>query len=135
MDKQLGIWIDKEKAILITFLGETHSIKYIESAIVSKKRIEGEGKDFGKFGDQYTNSEKHNENKIKQQTVNYLEEIIIEIKKANDVVVFGPAEMKKELAKLVSRNNDMTNIKLEVKTADNMTENQRIAWVKEYFAK
>jgi stalled ribosome rescue protein Dom34 len=134
MDNQLGIWIDKEKAILITLLGDNHSVKCIESGIVSKKRIEGEGKDFGKFGDQYTNAEKHTENKIKQQTVIYLEEIIIEIKKANDVVVFGPAEMKKELAKFVRSKNDMANIKLEVKTADNMTDNQRVAWVKEYFA-
>lgn len=134
MEKQLGIWIDKEKAVLITLLKGNHSVKSIESDIVSKKRVPGEGKDFGKFGDQYVNDEKHTENKIKQQTVNYLQEIILEIKKVDEVVIFGPAEMKKELEKMVRSNNEIASLLLEVKTADNMTDNQMVAWVKEYFS-
>lgn len=134
MKEKLGIWIDKEKAILITLLQENHSVKHIESNIEIKERIDGEGKNSGKFGNQFVKPEKHIENKIKQKTVKYLEEITSEIKGAYSVVIFGPAGTKTELKKTIRSNHEMDNVLLEVKTADNMTENQSVAWVKEYYS-
>ena len=134
MEKQTGIWIDKEKAVIITLFNSNHTIKHIESGIVTKERNSGEGKDFGRFGNQFLNSEKKKENKSKQQTDNYLEKVISDITESDEVVIFGPAEMKTQLEKrMLSRNNIATKL-LEVETADNMTDNQLIAWVKEYFA-
>jgi hypothetical protein len=133
MKKQTGIWIDKEKAILITLFNGDHVIKNIESDIVTKERDSGESKDFTKFGNQFLNSEKKKANKLKQQTDNYLGKVILDIKKSDEVVIFGPAKMKTELEKVIRNNNDVSGKLLEVKTVDKMTENQLVAWVKEYF--
>ncbi len=134
MKEQTGIWIDKEKAVLITVLEDDHTVKCIESGIVTKERDEGEGKEFGKFGHQFLNDEKKKGNKLKQQTDHYLEEVLLNAKESDEVVIFGPAEMKTALEKKMLSNHANAGKLLEVKTADKMTDNQMVAWVKEYFA-
>ena len=134
MKKQTGIWVDKEKAVLVTLVNGNHSIQNVESDITTKNRDSGEGKDFGKFGNQFLNSEKKKESKHQHQTANFLKKIISAIEKTDEIVIFGPAEMKIELEKMILNNNEIADSLLDVKTSDNITENQIIAWVKGYYS-
>ena len=49
------------------------------------------------------------------------------------MLLFGPTEAKEELFNLLSEDHRFVNIKIEVKEADKMTENQQEAFVSNYF--
>ena len=133
MKNQTGIWLDKEKAILINLYEGKHTIKYIESNITIRERIPGEGKKFGRFGSQFLSLENKKKNLVKKQTAKYLKKIVLEIINSDEIVLFGPAEMKMNLKKVILKNNIISSKLIAVKTADSMTENQLVAWVKKYY--
>ena len=135
MKTQTGVWLDKEKAIIINLSGENHTIKTIESSIDTRERYQGETKRFGRFGGQFLSLENKKKNRVKKQITKYVQSIIEEIKNSNEIVLFGPAEMRTNLEKAILENNDLTGNLLEVKPADNMSENQMVAWVKDFYTK
>ena len=135
MKKQTGVWLDKEKAILINLTEGNHSVKHIDSDVEGRERFPGEGKNFGRFGSQFLSMENKKKNRTKKQLTAYLKRIVPEIKNADEIVLFGPAEMKTELEKIIIDDHNLKGKLAGVKTADSMTENQMVAWVKDYFGK
>jgi hypothetical protein len=57
------------------------------------------------------------------------------IRNYESIVLFGPTNAKVELYNILREDQRFENIKIEVKAADKMTENQQHAFVKEYFSK
>ena len=133
MEKQTGIWLDKEKAIIINLREGKHSIKRLRSEITTRERFPGESKKFGKFGNQFLSMESKKRNMVKNQADEYLKKIINEIRYVDKLVLFGPAEMKTQLEKAILKNSMISKKLVAVEPADNMTENQLVAWVKEYY--
>jgi len=133
MKKQTGIWLDHEKATIITLDKGNYNLNTIESDIVTRNRIDGETKKYGRFGDQSLSQEKHKERRIKEQTSNYLKNLLSEIKDADELVLFGPANMKRELEKNIFNNSTLAPKLKAVISADSMTENQMVAWVKKFY--
>ena len=132
MKKQTGIWLDHEKAIIITLDRDGYILNTIESDIVTKERTDGETKKYGRFGDQSLSQEKHKERRIKEQTSKYLKNLLSEIKDVDELVLFGPANMKKELEKHILNDTTLASKLKRVVSADSMTENQMVAWVKKF---
>lgn len=54
------------------------------------------------------------------------------IKDYNEVVLFGPTDAKSEFHNFLKDDHHFDKIRIEVKPADKMTENQRQAYVKKY---
>jgi len=133
MKKQTGIWLDHEKATIITLDKGRYKLNTIESDIVTRERIDGETRNYGRFGDQSLNQEKHKERRIKEQTSNYLKKLLSEIMDVDELVLFGPANMKKELEKHILDDAALSSKLKAVVSADSMTENQMIAWVKDFY--
>jgi hypothetical protein len=48
-------------------------------------------------------------------------------------MVFGPAQTKKRLEKMMFEDQNLVQKLKETKVSDNMTDNQKIAYVKNYF--
>ena len=65
-------------------------------------------------------------------TTNKWEEDIILYK---EVLLFGPTDAKSELLNILHADLRFKEISIEVLSADNMTENQKLAFVKTYFSK
>ena len=133
MKKNIGIWLDFKQAFIITLKNEEHSIKQIESNIEFRERVEGETKKFGRFGGQYITYEKQRENKRLNQTNEFIKQILKEIAACDSFVIFGPSKMKKLLNKEIKNNLLIANKLLGVFKATQLTENQMIAWVKDYY--
>lgn len=133
MENRTGIWLDKEQAIIINLAAGKHTIKHLESNITSRERFPGESKKFGRFGNQFLSLESKKRNMVKNQSEEYLKNIIKEIKDVDKIVLFGPAEMKTHLEKAILKNTHVSNKLIAVEPADNMTENQLVAWVKDYY--
>jgi len=132
--KNVGVWIDQKEANIIT-VGDDDSIssKTIYSDVETRVRIEGEKKQFGRFGDQYLVDEKGKKNRIEEYTGRYLNKVIKEFEGADQIMIFGPAQTKKKLSKLMLEDPDLNAKLKETRASDNMTHNQKMAYVKDYF--
>ncbi len=130
MKSSIGIWIDKSKAKIIS---PEKIVKNIPSNIVSRLRIKGQGKEYGKFGKQFLSFEKSKKNRIQNQKTAFLDEVLNSIQAYDQIFVFGPAQMKNELGKLILNDYQLKDKFVEIKTSKKMTDNQLVAYVKDFY--
>ena len=57
------------------------------------------------------------------------------IRKYKEVILFGPTSAKSELANILRDNPLFDSIKIDIESADKMTDNQSHAFVKKHFSK
>ncbi|HEY9168790.1 MAG TPA: hypothetical protein VIN72_04825 [Lutibacter sp.] len=133
MKKNIGIWLDTQQAVIVELSNGEQIIKTIESNIDTRERIPGESKKYGRFGGQYITYEKNRENKKIEQTSKFMKILINEIKVCDAVVLFGPSIMKTIFEKEIKNNLNLIGKLIGVYDADSMTENQILAWVKDFY--
>lgn len=121
--KKLGIWMDHASAHLMEFTAGTVTTE----AVGSKFTHDAEGHDISKGESLMHNKEQHEESA-------YYKELGKEISKYDDVLLFGPTDAKTELFNLLKADSHFGKIKIEVKQADKMTDNQQHAFVKDHFS-
>lgn len=80
------------------------------------------------------NGEHQAHNKENQQQSGYYKKLGEVIKGYDAVLLFGPTNAKAELHNLLKADHLFSKIKIDVKQADKMSENQQHAFVKEHFA-
>ncbi len=131
--RKVGIWIDQKEANLITLTSNAIHTKTIYSDIESRIRIEGETKQFGRFGDQFLVDEKGKQNKLKEYTQRYLLRVIKELSKADEILLFGPAQMKLKIEKIILSMPELSVKLKDTQTSENMTHNQKLAYVKNFY--
>jgi len=119
--KNLGIWMDHSTANLID--------------LDSKKKSESIASNFttNTKEDALNKSERLMHNKRQQMHEAYYREIADKILKYNSVLLFGPTNANIELHNYLSKDLHFKNIKIEVVSADKMTDNQQVAFVKNHF--
>ncbi len=132
--KQVGIWLNQKEADIITLENNALKFKTIYSDIDPHPRIPGETKQFGRFGDQFLSNENDKKNKINDLTAKYLKAVAESISDSNEIMLFGPAQTKIKLKKLLLKNPQISSKLKEIKSADHMTENQKVAFVKNFYA-
>ena len=131
--RKVGIWIDQREANIISLKEGAIFSKTIYSDIETRIRIEGEKNQFGRFGNQYLVDEKGKENRIKEFTQKYLHRVLSELSTADEIILFGPAQTKFRLEKLISELPEMVIKMQDVKTSENITHNQKLAYVRDYY--
>ncbi len=122
--KKLGIWLDHSNAHLIEFTIDFMETTIIESEFTHEEKQHSIGKGEGLMH--------HKEQQKQALYYKKLGEIIIHYE---DVLVFGPTDAKVELLNTLKADHRFVNIKMTVEQTDKMTENQKHAFVKEYFSK
>lgn len=133
MEKKAGIWIDTKKEFIVFLEDDLHRTHTVLSEIESRLRIPGEGKWFTRFANQYLNFEKRKGNRRAEQLKSYLRNVSNAVRDAGQLVIFGPSGMKKELEKWIRNDTTIKSSLKDVVSADSMTDNQAIAWVRRYF--
>ena len=131
--KKVGVWIDRREANIINLENESIQKKTIYSDIETRVRYEGEGKQFGRFGDQYLVDEKGKQNRQEHQMHRYLHRVMDELKNADQIMLFGPAQTKDRLHKMIIENPNMADKMENLLVSDSMTDNQKIAYVKKFY--
>lgn len=128
-----GIWLDKEKAHIVTLYNDEVSFNTILSN-VENFRIHGGSGTRLKGGPQDVVQDSKYLEREKHQLKKYFNDIIYEIKEANAIVLFGPAETSMKFNKeLHSNYKDLGKRVKDVVKADSMTKRQMKAWVKNFF--
>ncbi len=134
MKKQIGIWIDSSKAVIMTFAEGRELIIELKSAIENKIYHHHEGNQGDFMGTRHINNEKKFDERKRQQIDHFLKTVLEEIKGADEFYVFGPAEMKTKLKKKFEDGEASLRHRLKsVETADAMTTSQMVAKTKKYY--
>ncbi|MBO6607505.1 hypothetical protein [Psychroserpens sp.] len=132
--KRAGIWIDKEKAHIVTLEGELEQMATVTSDIERYRVKGGTGSRFTS-GPQDVIKDSTFLNREKQQFKNYFKAIISKVSDADQLVIFGPAGTNEKLKSEVDNNYKTLSSKvIAVVKADAMTDNQIKAWVRDFFA-
>jgi len=131
--QRIGVWIDSKDAVVISITQNGEKIKKIASGIDTRLREDGEKNKQGRMGNQYMDPEKNRLNKKTEQQQQFFKEIMGEIEKADSIVLFGPSSMKYNLGKEIHKNIKLCDKIDGVETADSMTENQMVAWIKDFY--
>jgi len=121
--KRLGIWMDHSIAHLTELNNDTIETRTIES----KPEVQVNKDDL------YYKDESHELNKEQGLLSSYYNKLSAIIVDYDEVLLFGPTDAKNELLNLIKKNHLFDKIKIEVKSADKMTENQQKAFVNEHF--
>ncbi len=131
--KNIGIWMDKEKAYVITVHENGEEMTTITSNI-ENFRIHGGSGTRLKGGPQDVVHDSKYLEREKRQFKTYFSEIVLLLNETDNIAIFGPAEagekFKKELELYYK------NIAQKVKgvfKADSMTENQTRALIRDHF--
>lgn len=143
MKKFAGIWLDHRQAIVVSlmtdqdlFYEEQESVERIESDIERKVRLSGGSRSRKTpYGPQEITVDGKMEDRIKRQLKHYYQSIIQRIEDTDRLYIFGPGEAKIELRKEIEKKKAFASKKLQVETADKMTEKQITARVREFFAR
>lgn len=132
--KKVGIWLDKEKAQVITLENGNETLSIIPSNI-EHYRIHGGSGTRLKGGPQDVVQDSKYLEREKHQTKRYFNEIIETLKDVDRLVLFGPADMDRKLKKELELFHKELDSKVElVEKADSMTQNQTIALIRDAFS-
>jgi len=131
--KNIGIWLDKEKAYIVTVENGKETVNTVKSELENYHIHGGSGTRF-KGGPQDVVQDSKYLEREKHQLKVYFKEIASEIKNADAYVIFGPAETKDKLNKELQEKYKNLSLKVQgVNVADSMTDNQLKAWVRDFF--
>jgi stalled ribosome rescue protein Dom34 len=120
--KEIGLWIDHRKAIIVAIKDEEQEIKKIVSNMEKHVRFtseDGRGEDV-------------RDRQFENHLNSYYDEVIAYIRDADSIQIFGPGEAKGELEKRIKNEGLKAHI-LAIETADKMTDQQIAAKVREQF--
>lgn len=135
MDRFVGIWLDQEKAFIVSIFDGKESINLIESGVEKRIRLSGGSRSKSPYGPQDVASEKKPEERRKHQLRRYYQEIRDAIEDAEKVLIFGPGEAKTGLEKEMKKTKQLPYKIIGVEPADKMTEKQILAKVRNTFVK
>jgi hypothetical protein len=138
MKKQTGMWIDGSKAVIISLVDGKEQVERVEAEIENRVHHYGEGNPGVRMGDRHLVPEKRFNERERHQLDNYLDAVLEKVKTADELYVFGPAETRVALQRKLDTDKsykDLAPRLRAVEPADNMTKNQIVARVKEFFRK
>lgn len=115
--------MDHASAHLMEFSADQIATNIIESQFTHQEKTNSMGK-----------SENLMHNKEQHQQSEFYKKLGGVIIKYDEVVLFGPTDAKAELFNILKADHNFAKIKIEVKQADKMTENQQHAFVKKHFS-
>jgi len=132
MKKQTGIWMDKSKAIVVTFNGGKHSIKTIQSQMDDRYNT-GDNESGSWMGGQHLSDENKINERLKHRLELFFNEISSLIDDVHELYLFGPADTKTKFKNRLNSKKKLSFELLKVETADSMTDNQIVAKVRSFY--
>jgi hypothetical protein len=122
--KQIGLWIDHRKAVIVILTDEGEELKKITSNV--EKHVRFSGGTASEDG----STEDVRDRQFGNHLNGYYDEVIAVLRGADSVQIFGPGEAKGELEKRLEHQGLKSHI-LAVETVDKMTDRQISAKVRE----
>ena len=131
-----GVWLDKNKALIVKVdADESYLLTTIQSNIDHYNIKGGSGTKF-KGGPQDVVQDSKFLERENHQFKMFFREIVYKVINAQEIIIFGPSGAKGKFKNELETNYPNINSKVvSVEVADSMTDNQAVAWVKNFFTK
>jgi len=126
MKKEIGLWIDHRKAVIVIVTDEGEEIKKITSNM--EKHVRFTGGTASEDG----STEDVRDRQFGNHLNSYYDQVIAVLRDANTIQIFGPGEAKGELEKRLKHAGLKEHV-LTIETVDKMSDRQISAKVRERF--
>ena len=121
--KHLGIWMDHSTANIMEFSNDKVVTISLELTPAFPEQVQNLRMD-----------ESLMHNKEQNQQADFYKKLSSIIIDYNEVLLFGPTDAKTELFNLLKDDRQFENVKIDVMSADKLTENQQQAFVKDFYS-
>lgn len=133
--KNIGIWLDKEKAHIVTITKESEQFQTLISEIEVYRPKGGSGTKSAKWGPQDVVQDSKYLEREKHQFKAYFKNLANAIKNSDGIALFGPAATATKFKKELDKNYPLLASKVKtVAKVDSMTPNQIKKLVREFFS-
>jgi hypothetical protein len=133
MKTKAGLWIDHRQAIVVIVSATGEEIKQISSHAEKQLRRTGSTPLQGTFEAQQVPADDKKQRVYTAQLNTFYDEVIDCICDAESILIMGPGVAKDELKARLDENNHGDRV-MCIETADNMTDPQIAAKVRQHFA-
>jgi len=130
--KEVGLWIDHRKAVIVTIENEVAVIREIRSNLEKRVRFSTGTRTKGPNAPKSSTAEDMRDRQFNDHLGNYYDGITSFIRGADAIWIFGPGEAKDEFKSHLIRGG-LEGIIVGVETVDKMTDNQISAKVRDHF--
>ena len=135
MEKQVGVWIDREKAFIVSLVDGETKITYARSDVPGHVQLSGGLSSSTPYGPQNISPERQIENRYRNKLHKYYKKVIHQTDDADHIFIFGPGEARIELKKEMRKSKERFAKITGVERADKMTEPQIVTKVKQFYHK
>jgi len=135
--KQIGVWMDHSKALIVGHdNGSATLLETVDSPYERIIREPGEGDDKTRFtgNSEHSSNNEYRKNNTSQNELNeYFKMLEGKVKMYDDILLFGPSTAKEQFRNRLRENKSFDGKWLSVQPADKMTENQLLAFVRDFY--
>jgi hypothetical protein len=132
MKKEVGLWIDHHRTVMVTLANEKEMTWEIRSNIEKHLRLSGGLRAKKPNGSTMSKAEDVGDRRYGNHLNGYYDGVVSFLRNADSIWIFGPGEAKGELKKRLERENLDGRI-YRVETAGKMTDRQITAKVRQHF--
>ena len=132
MKREVGLWIDHRKAVIVFLAGQQEEIEVIKSNVEKQIRRSAASRSGGPFESQAVPSDDRQQREFTGHLDVYYNEVISCIRGAESILIFGPGEAKGELKKHLEHEGLDERI-VGIETVGKMTNPQIAAKVRQHF--
>jgi hypothetical protein len=134
MSNQVGIWIDHQKAVIVSASADRAAATTLESNVGPHSRYSGRaGATMPEGGPQDEGGEKRYEKRFGRHLDQYYDEVIRHVGQADALLILGPGEAKLQLKERLRHHKALSTCTVEIETTDKLTDQQIIAKVKAHY--
>ena len=134
MKREVGLWIDHRKAVIMVVTDHGEETKLIISKAEKQLRRSGDSPLKGHYETRQVSSDDSHQRAFTGHLNIYYDAVIACIGDAESILIFGPGEAKGELKKRLERDKLDGRI-VGIETVDKMTDHQIAVKVRQYFLK
>ena len=128
-----GLWIDHREAVIVILSDKGQETRRVKSHVEKQLRRSGRSPAQASFEAQMMPADDSREREYSGHLANYYDEVILCIRPAEAILIFGPGEAKGELRKRIER--DKLDLRITCfETAGKMTERQISQKVRRHYS-
>jgi hypothetical protein len=132
MTREVGLWIDHRKSVIVTFVNGSEITREIRSNIEKHVRFSSGAQAKATLLPHQATAEDVRDRRFTDHLGKYYEGIILSIRDADAIWIFGPGEAKVELGKQLAR-EDLGSRVVGIDTVAKMTSRQIAAKVRKHY--
>ncbi len=132
MKREVGLWIDHNKTVMVTVIDEEEETRVIRSNVERNIRLSGGLRAKKTNQSMLSTAEDVGDRRYGNRLSGYYDGVVSLIRNADSIWIFGPGEAKVELKERLERDDLGARI-VGLETVDKMTDQQIAAKVRDHF--